>query len=175
MSPQASSAILRRRGLIRVSSFRVLLIYIVPRIFTLPFNSQFYVQISVKVFFWLLMSSWALLILWTIIIYCFCLISILAPILLSYYGFFCSLALAFRSFVITSILLLWSQQATTTSIVPSHQSSSTSFLLFLCFCLLVSMPSTTTISLQVQGEIRTVLYFAQDVMAYIYIGFVICF
>ena len=175
MSPQASSAILRRRGLIRISSFGVLLVYIVPRISTLSFNPQFYIQISIKVFFQLLISSQALLILQTITIYYFCLISILASIPLSYYSFFYSLALAFGSFVITSIFLLQSQQTTTTSIVPSHQSSSTSSLLFLCFCLLVSISSTTTISLQVQREIRTILYFTQDIIACIYIGFVVCF
>ena len=149
MSPQASSTILRRRGLIRVPSFGVLLIYIVPRISTLSFNSQFYVQIFIKVFFQLLISSQALLILQTITIYYFCLTFILVSTLLSYYNFFYSLALAFGSFVITSILLLQSQQAITTSIAPSYQSSSISSLLFLCFYLLVSMSSTITISLQV--------------------------
>ena len=175
MSPQASSTILRRRGLIRVSFFSILLIYIVPRISTLSFNPQFCIQISIKAFFQLLVSSQALLIPWTITVYCFRLTSILASTPLSYYSSFCSLALAFGSFVITSILLLQSQQATTTSIVPSYQSSSTSSLLFLCFYLLVSISSTTTISLQVQREIRTILYFTQDIMTYMYIGFIICF
>ena len=175
MSPQTSSTILRRRGLIRVPSFGVLLAHIAPRIFTLSFNPWFCVQISVKVFFWSLVSSWALLILQTIIMYYFYLTSILASTPLSYYNSFCSLALAFESFIITSILLLQSQQTTIISIVPSYQSSSTSSLLFLCFYLLVSMPSTTTISLQVQKEIRTILYFVQDIIAYMYIGFIICF
>ena len=175
MSLQASSTILRRRGLVRVSSFGVLLTHIAPRIFTLSFNPQFCVQISIKAFFQLLVSSQALLILQTITIYYFCLISILVLILLSYYSSFYSLAIAFGSFVITSILLLQSQQAAIISIVPSYQSFSTSSLLFLCFCLLVSMPSTTTISLQVQREIRTILYFAWDIMTYVYIGFIVCF